>query len=184
MSAFYLLGIIAIWGALTSGLWMLWRRNRETAGSNVGKIDTLFTIGALAWFTASFWYGGGRKHYYDAEVERLCAIDGGVKVYETVKLPADRFNEWGQPNFYNPTLKERALGKEYEFVSDLTYIHNESPSLHRFKVMVFRQVDHKLLGESIGYSRGGGGHPWPLATIIIFLSAGVRRYSVVGQNFL
>ena len=27
----------------------------------------------------------------DAEVKRLCAIDGGIKVYETVRLPAERF---------------------------------------------------------------------------------------------
>jgi hypothetical protein len=32
----------------------------------------------------------------DAEAQRLCAIDGGVKVYETVVLPPEKFNELGQ----------------------------------------------------------------------------------------
>ena len=32
----------------------------------------------------------------DAEVRRLCEKDGGIKVYETVKLPAERFDEYGR----------------------------------------------------------------------------------------
>jgi hypothetical protein len=31
----------------------------------------------------------------DSEVRRLCAIDGGIKVYERVVLPAARFDQWG-----------------------------------------------------------------------------------------
>ncbi len=31
-----------------------------------------------------------------AEVDRLCAIDGGLKIYETVSLPPEKFNEYGQ----------------------------------------------------------------------------------------
>ena len=45
----------------------------------------------------------------DDEVRRLCAIDGGIKVYETVTLPADRFDKYGQINFYRPTQGENAL---------------------------------------------------------------------------
>ncbi len=51
----------------------------------------------------------------DAEVRRLCAIDGGVKVYETVKLPPDKFDKWGMVNFYKPTQGENALGPDYVF---------------------------------------------------------------------
>lgn len=34
----------------------------------------------------------------DAEVKRLCAIDGGIKVYEIVKLSATKFDEHGNVN--------------------------------------------------------------------------------------
>jgi hypothetical protein len=40
----------------------------------------------------------------------MCAKDGGIRVYEMVKLPPEKFNEWGQVNFYRPTQKEQALG--------------------------------------------------------------------------
>ncbi|UJP03539.1 MAG: hypothetical protein LZF85_03550 [Nitrosomonas sp.] len=45
------------------------------------------------------------KARLDREVDRLCAIDGGIKVYETVVLPADKFDKSGRINFYEPTKK-------------------------------------------------------------------------------
>lgn len=30
------------------------------------------------------------------EVKRFCAIDGGITVYETVKLPGEQFDRYGQ----------------------------------------------------------------------------------------
>jgi hypothetical protein len=42
-----------------------------------------------------------------------------------------------------------------------TYLRTGSPSLHQSKVEVIRLADSKLLGESIGYSRGGGDLPGP-----------------------
>jgi len=39
---------------------------------------------------------GPSKGQLDEEVRRLCAIDGGIKVYESVRLPAERFDKYGQ----------------------------------------------------------------------------------------
>ncbi len=33
------------------------------------------------------------ESWLDREVKRLCAIDGGIKVYETVKLLAEKFTK-------------------------------------------------------------------------------------------
>lgn len=98
----------------------------------------------------------------DAEVKRLCAIDGGIKVYETVKLPADKFNQWGQVNFYNPTRGENSLGEQYIFKSETKYYQKGNPELWRSHYQVIRRLNGKLLGESISYSRRGGdvSGPW------------------------
>jgi len=101
------------------------------------------------------------KAELDNEVKRLCAIDGGIKVYETVKLPADKFNEWGQVNFYRPTQGENALGPEYVFVSEIHYYRKGNPQMARYDIKVIRRSDGKLLGESISYGRGGGDLPSP-----------------------
>ncbi len=102
------------------------------------------------------------KAALDDEVRRLCAIDGGIKVYETVKLPAEKFNQWGQVNFYKPNLGEGALGNEYLFKSETTYYRKGNPELWKSHYQVIRQADGKIVGESIGYSRRGGdiSGPW------------------------
>jgi len=53
------------------------------------------------------------KMKMDAEVDRLCAIDGGLKIYETVSLPPEKFNKYGFINFVKFTKGENALGPEY-----------------------------------------------------------------------
>jgi hypothetical protein len=97
----------------------------------------------------------------DAEVKRLCAIDGGVKVYETVKLPTDRFDQWGQINFYQPTQGENALGPEYVYRSVSLSLRQGDPDLRKDHVQIFRRSDMKLFGEVTTYVRGGGDLPGP-----------------------
>ncbi len=101
----------------------------------------------------------------DAEVDRLCAIDGGLKIYETVTLSPEKFNKYNQINFYHPTKGENALGTEYIWKWDVKYLQpggdpKADPRMGRDHFMVFRRSDGKLLGESISYSRYGGDPRW------------------------
>lgn len=162
MSGLYALGVIVLWIVLNLGLWKAWRRIRLGAENNRRRADTVFAVLALAWLSISFWYGGGRKFYYDAEVRRLCTIDGGVKVYETVNLPADSFNQWGQVNFYRPDQGESALGSKYLFRSEEKFYRTGNPTLVRYHHEVIRRIDNQKLGETTSYGRGGGdiSGPW------------------------
>ena len=56
------------------------------------KKIVLFLFASLIVYATFF----TEKERLDREVKRLCAIDGGIKVYETVKLPAERFDQYGQ----------------------------------------------------------------------------------------
>lgn len=96
----------------------------------------------------------------DAEVNRLCAIDGGIKVYETVKLFPEKFNQYGSIQ-----IPDRAKAKptdEYYYEWNVTYYKQDNPSLRRDHFKIFRQSDGKLLGEDISYARRGGDiqGPW------------------------
>lgn len=97
----------------------------------------------------------------DAEVRRLCTIDGGIRVYEQVKLPPDKFDKWGMVNFYKPTQGENALGPDYVFKREIYYYRSGNPEMSRERFRVFRNSDGKLLGETIIYGRGGGDIPGP-----------------------
>jgi hypothetical protein len=112
--------------------------------------------------TTAFLLGGCEKARLDEEVKRLCAKDGGIKAYETVKLPPEKFNQWGQPNFYDPTQGENALGPEYSYKFDIHYYRTGNPQMSRYHIQVIRRSDGKLLGEAISYGRGGGDVPSPM----------------------
>jgi hypothetical protein len=100
------------------------------------------------------------KANVDAEVDRLCAIDGGIKVYETVKLPTDKFDKYG--NIAIP-LKDVAKPQDeyyYEWVA--TNYQESNPVLRRDHFKIIRKSDGMVLGEDISYARRGGdvGGPW------------------------
>lgn len=99
------------------------------------------------------------KWWYDRQVEAMCAKDGGVKVYETVRLPAERFDKF---NAVSVPLKEnRKSGDEYYYEWDIQYYRQGNPELWRNRFQLIRAADGKVLGEAIGYSRRGGDVPGP-----------------------
>ena len=121
----------------------------------------------LLLFVSSIVYANffSEKARLDREVERLCAIDGGISVYETVPLPSDKFNKWGEINFYKPTQKiEDTLGPEYIYQWNMHYYKKGDPAsqgahetvMKRDHLRITRKSDMKLLGEFVLYSRGGG----------------------------
>lgn len=132
------------------------------------KINSSLTLLILLLSFAAACAGGPTKSELDAEVKRLCAVDGGIKVYETVVLPRGRFNQWGQVNFYHPTQKENALGPEYVFKWDIHYFRQGQPTLNpeeismrRDQIQIIRKLDMKVLGELVTYHRAGGDLPGP-----------------------
>ena len=113
---------------------------------------------------AAFLLTGCEKARFDQQVKELCAKDGGVKVYETVKMPAEKVNQWGQINFFKPTQGENALGPGYIYKVDKTFIKQGKPhelAMWRDHIQIIRRSDGKLLGESVSYSRRGGDLPGP-----------------------
>lgn len=139
----------------------LWRPNRSQRGASTLKgIAALVALLILILLLIVGFYEG-RKMYWDWQVREMCAKDGGIKVYETVKLPADMFNQWHQPYFYRPSQGENALGQEYVFINQSNYLRQGDPDLWRTHITVVRRSDMKILGESTSYSRRGGDVPGP-----------------------
>jgi hypothetical protein len=101
---------------------------------------------------------GCEKDRLDAEVRRLCAKDGGVKVYETVKLPPEKFDNYGHIKItFEKYSKE---SDEYYYTWDVFYLKKQKSStdseLWRSNHKIIRRSDKKILGESILYVRRGG----------------------------
>ncbi|MDY0014274.1 MAG: hypothetical protein RBS40_15475 [Rhodocyclaceae bacterium] len=104
------------------------------------------------------------KSELDAEVKRLCAIDGGIKVYETVKLPPEKYNElldkFGRLRI--PRQSEAEVTDEYYDECDKHYYRQGNPEMSRTHCRIIRRSDGKVLGELVIYGRGGGDMlgPW------------------------
>ncbi len=116
---------------------------------------------ALILFVLSVFYASffSEKARLDREVDRLCAIDGGIRVYEKVKLPAEKFTRYG--SIILPHKGNVKSGDEYYYQSSTVYLIRGNPELVQYHYEVYRQFDGKLLGEIINYSRRGGGIPGP-----------------------
>lgn len=103
----------------------------------------------------------GRKAYWDSQVRGMCEKDGGVKVYETVRLPSEMFNQWGQVNFQVQTKQNAKPLDDYYFEWDIQHYLRGNPEVWRNHFKLVRTEDKKILGEAIGYSRRGGDFPGP-----------------------
>jgi len=106
--------------------------------------------------------GGCEKFELDRQMEELCKKDGGVRVFETVILPPEKFDQWGDPfPGWRGRKPEDRLGADYRYVVETTYLKQGSPMkgegrLDRTSVRIYRRTDEKLLGEAISYGRSGG----------------------------
>ena len=131
-------------------------------------------------------FTGCEKWRLDAQVKELCDKDGGIKVYETVNLPADQFLDSGLPKFYQLQRVEPAdrLGKDYQFQSETTELKPGSASLWRSRYVVLRRVDSKTLGELIVYGRRGGDLPGPWHESYQLCPENTRDVDLVRKIFL
>lgn len=115
---------------------------------------------------------GCEKYQLDSQVENLCKKDGGIRIYETVTLPSEMFDRWGDPfpGWRGRKLEDR-LGTDYRYFAETIYLKQGDPFqvfsegvLSRSSERIIRLSDSKLMGESVVYGRTGGetillGHP-------------------------
>lgn len=161
MSAFYLLGVLTLWGWLTWLLWQTGRRFLRFGFAHSSLRLVLLAVAALAWFGGSFWEAGGKKLYWDAKVREMCAIDGGMRVYEKVELPCDIYDYYAKMNWVLPNKEDIKFYDEYYLDFEITYIRKKSPMLWKMHNRIVRRYDQKILGESIMFARSGGDFPGP-----------------------
>jgi len=106
--------------------------------------------------------GGCEKYELDRQMEELCKKDGGVRVYETVTLPPEMFDQGGNPfpGWATRPPEQRLVG-DYRLSWVVTDLKRGDPlrgegRLSRSHWEVVRLSDGKVLGEATAYGRSGG----------------------------
>jgi hypothetical protein len=157
VSGIYVLLLLVLW--LGAGLLLIqfWRAFGKRIGT---PMRTGVGVLLLAmWVGVPWYYTVGRKALADAEVRELCAKDGGVKVYETVTLPPEKFDKYGVVRI--PAKEKATPQDEYYYEWNIQYLRKGNPEMSRSWFRIIRRNDEKVMGESITYSRGGGDLPGP-----------------------
>lgn len=123
-------------------------------------IKGLVVLGASVFFIWFLWVAVGRNMWLDHQVREMCAEDGGVKVYETVVLPQERFDKYDQIRVLAKSYAKP--DDEYFYENDTRYLLKGNPEMWRSIFKIIRRNDGKILGEAVSYHRRGGGlfGPW------------------------
>lgn len=161
MIGIYYIAVVVLWSWLTWRLLRMgWRlANRTTEWRRVRVVLSASLV--VAWLAASFWYSGGRIYFYDWKVRQMCAMDGGVKVYETVTLSEDDYDRYAKINWVLPDKARAASDAPYYYESEKHYYRNGNPQVARTVRRLIRRADSKVLGELVRYGRAGGDLPGP-----------------------
>lgn len=123
----------------------------------------------IAVFLVGLWAGipALKKWEADKLVDELCAKDGGVRVHETAEYPQAHL----PPNWAAkiPFKDRRKPSDEFYFVYTGNDIRGNRSStdtsaltVYRIEIALYRTLNDKLLGVTVGYSRRGGDAigPW------------------------
>lgn len=109
----------------------------------------------LAILTLPFTLSGCEQAVVDAEMEKLCKQDGGMKVYETVTLPKEQF-KYGVPAFLGNWNEAGKAGGGYKVTQKTELLRSKKPTLKKRAYAVIRDTDQKVLGTFVYYQRIGG----------------------------
>lgn len=106
----------------------------------------------------------------DIEIDRLCAKDGGIKVYERVALPANYFYpdikgdpRSGDVNLQAMRADAAKLPHYYELVSNREYVPSKTDiRISRWGYTVVERPSGKVIAAGTNYVRSGGdfGNPF------------------------
>lgn len=140
-------------------------------GHPVGRVSTrrarpnanlaLITCAVLLPILSACDRGPLAKAALDKEVRRLCEIDGGIKVYETVKLLPQAVNQNGLPTIRISKDSSDSTGAEYYYEWELHYYRKGNPEMWRSEHRIVRTRDKKIMGRQVRYIRRGGDLPSP-----------------------
>jgi hypothetical protein len=102
-----------------------------------------------------------RKAYYDREVRRMCTADGGVVIFERLKLTHAEYDRLGGSRGEIPIPEERSASSEHPYVSDTqrTTLRDSNPAVWRTESVYKRRADGRIFARVVSYSRVGGDFP-------------------------
>ena len=113
-------------------------------------------------------YVPGRQSYWDAQVKEMCEKDGGVTIFERIRMSkADidrRILPMTADGKLGIALKELAHSDAPVYAErKTTYLRESNPQVGRVEWIAIRRSDQVVVARWISYGRFGGDLPTGLA---------------------
>lgn len=91
-------------------------------------------------------------------LDHLCATEAGVKVYQTMELPSEYWDEQGKPKFFNKQgyLDRDFLEKKLDESGGHTECYSTIFHIDKYVTPVTEKTSRKMLAEIITFRRWGG----------------------------
>jgi len=121
----------------------------------------LITSLIVTMLAACMGYVPGQQSYWDAQVREMCALDGGVTVYELTTISVKQAEELpkieGSISIPHQTLAN--LAAPLVSTDSEKVLREWGPRVVRREREVIRQSNRKIVGRIVSYSRIGGDFP-------------------------
>lgn len=140
--------LILVW--LPVALWIAWRLTKRYTRKGA-KLAVGFGAFLILFFLPFADEISGRLY-----LSHLCATEAGVKVYQTVELPAEYWDGEGRPKFIKGI---GALDTDVLIHYDANFErepYSSMFSIEKFRFWYFEKQNGKILGEIVDFSYMGG----------------------------
>lgn len=121
----------------------------------------IHVITLLVTLTSCAGYVPGRQAYWDEQVREMCARDGGVQIFERIKVSSAEAALLGKVGgrISIPLRETAPLGSPAYFEATSAVLHGGNPGVWRTEWLVRRGSDGALLARGVTYDRSGGDIP-------------------------
>lgn len=146
--AAFSIGYLLILAWLPVAIWIAWRLTKRYTQKSA-KLAVGFGVFLLLFFLPFADELMGRVY-----LNHLCATKAGVKVYQTVELPAEYWDQHGNPKFYdvnNGNFNLPQIGTDFKTESYCSIF-----PIERFQFWYFEKRSEKILGEIVNFQFAGG----------------------------
>jgi hypothetical protein len=144
----------------------------------------------LAGLAGCMGYVPGRQTFWDHKVNELCAQDGGMAIYQRIRIPKADVDRGVQPitwsgssigqgqRFISTTDKKRAHPNALVYSEEkVTWLREANPSVRRVELQFRRSNDQAVIGKWVYYSRVGGDIPTGIAHDSSYVCPDYRKMS-------
>jgi hypothetical protein len=105
----------------------------------------------------------GRKAYWDVQVKEMCVRDGGVKIFEKLRISKADIDLLGRVDGkIDVPIKQLAKPESPAYMElEFTNLREGEPRITRTESAVIRRADRIVVARWVIYSRFGGDFPSP-----------------------